>query len=99
MAPFIPDRLITMGWYGTRESADEDKSKLDAAGVNAYVDAPHSGGYVELRVPEASLQRARDVLGITQEDLAEESAGTEDTGPKCPECGSDQVRKLPPYAG
>jgi hypothetical protein len=95
----FPDPLVTVGWYGTAESGEDDKGKLDAAGVTAYLAASHRGGYIELRVPEGELQRAVEVLGIKPEDVLPEIEPSDSSVPKCPECGSDQARKLPPYAG
>lgn len=91
----IPDRLITVRWHATAESAQDDKAKLDGAGITAYLTGSHESGYTELRVPERELERAVEALGITPEDLA---VTPPDSGGRCPECGSDLARKLPPYA-
>jgi len=93
----FPDRLVTAWGYTTQESAEEDKAKLASAGLTAYLVSSHESGSIELRVPEAELQRAIEVLGIHPEEAP--IAPPDSEVPRCPECASDHSRKLPPYAG
>lgn len=94
----LPEPLVTVATYGSPELAEPAKARLDANGVTAYL----GGGYyrrhssVELRVPEAQVERALRLLGLEDAPTAdrEPAAGR----PRCPDCGSDQSREIPPYA-
>jgi len=97
----LPERLVTVGWFGTPDEAADPQAKLEKAGVTSYL----SGEFyrhnepVELRVPEGELNRALAVLEIDPKEWAsEEPRGADPRFKSCPDCGSGDSRPIRPYA-
>jgi hypothetical protein len=93
----LPERLVTVAWYRDPAAADDDRAKLEEEGLAPYLagETYRHHAPIELRVPESEASRARQILGF-----AEEVPEAEPPAPatRCPDCGSDQGRALPPYA-
>jgi hypothetical protein len=103
----LPERLIRLGWYTSLAAADEERRRLQEAGLDGYVggESESLDDPVGLLVPESQLESARSLLGVESPaplppEIEAEPAPTGWPGTRrCPECHSIDVRKLPPYAG
>ena len=103
----MPERLVRLRWYSNLLTAEQERQRLEEAGLEGYVgtDAENRDDSIDLLVPESQLEAARALLGIEPgvEPPPESEADPAPTAwpgaRRCPECHSNDVRKLPPYAG
>lgn len=99
-----PERLISVSWFPTLLVADEESRKLQDAGLQPYVasDSERLDEGAEILVPESQLDAARAVLKIESEAVPESSPIEASEPPGaiavCPDCGSADSYRLPPYA-
>jgi hypothetical protein len=95
-----PEPLVTVSWFGTPELAAEDLRRLQDAGLDAYLGGEFHRYHepVELRVPESQVPKAFEVLGVDPPEPEVPSSPLSPTALVCPDCGSADSYRLPPYA-
>lgn len=97
----FPERLVTVGTFGSPELAAAELEKLRDAGLDAYLGGTYfrRHGSVQLQVPESQIEKARALLGIepaeTVPEIKEEPRAERAV---CPDCGSADSFRIPPYA-
>jgi hypothetical protein len=92
-----PSKLVPVRRYLWAEYAGPDQHLLAEHGIIAYIKGkpPHTGA--ALMVEEADQDKALEVLSAAPAVLAETLA-TNDLAPRCPRCGSSDIRGRPAYA-
>jgi hypothetical protein len=95
---WLPERLVTIAEYAAPELAGPERARLEAAGISSSLGGRYyrRHGLVELQVSESEAARARTILGLDAE--APSADAPVPAGAKCPDCGSEQGRRIPPYA-
>ena len=84
--------LTTVAQFASQDDADKALRALRAVEIQATVF--DSGEALEIRVPADSAYSATQLLADSSSSLPQSPAGN----PICPECGSFETRRLPPYA-
>ena len=97
----LPERLVTIKRLASPELAEADLGRLEKAGLDAYLGGTYYRyhGSVWLQVPESQVSKAKAVL----ESEAAEPFELPLTEPGvqiavCPDCGSADAYRVPPYA-
>lgn len=96
------DGFALVDAFPTPEMAHIARSAIEAAGIECYVANENvvrldffwsqAMGGVKLFVPEADLERAREILLTEAQPEASEAAAFLDEKQMCPACGSRRVR-------
>jgi len=97
----FPERLITVGTFGTPELAEAELDRLQRAGLDAYLGGTffRHHGSAQLQVPESQVARAQALLGVEPAAAVTESPREADLYfPACPDCRSTNSYRIPPHA-
>jgi RNA polymerase subunit RPABC4/transcription elongation factor Spt4 len=88
------DELVTLATYSQLEKAYIATTKLQSEGIPAYVADEYVAslnyikpGQVRVVIRESDVERALQILGLSEEDRQTGTGETE----KCPQCGSRDV--------
>lgn len=102
----MPEDLVTVGTFRTAGDAEVARNALTAAGIESYVADDHAADWltaiavrgIKVRVRRSDLMRATEVLESPPEPAGEVEPPEEEREPPpntCPNCGSDDIRRLP----
>jgi hypothetical protein len=78
--------------------AAADVQTLHEAGLEAHLEVPRLSRQVLLVVPESQAPRAYELLGISEPAPDPSAEADTFSVARCPDCGSDNSYRLPPYA-
>ena len=91
----MTEKLVTIGIYSTPFEANMAKSKLESAGIYAFVADEYTIGInwlysnalggVKVQVPESVVSEAREILASEVESPTADELAAVDA---CPQCGS-----------